>query len=77
MLLFLMFTAWMMVFKVVANVSSPNVAELWRSTDTHSENVPSALDTTTAHFGQYKNRVVLKNNWKTFNATEVRKTAIL
>ena len=77
MLLFTMFTAWMMVFKVIANVSSQNVAELWGSNHTLSENVSSALDITTAHSGQYKNRVVLQNNWKTFNATEVRKTAIL
>ena len=44
MLLFTLFTAWMMVFKVVARVFSPDVAELWRSPHTLSENVSSAYN---------------------------------
>lgn len=71
-----MFTAWMMVFKVVEGVSSPCVAELWNSPHTLSEDVISALDTTKTHLGHYKNRVVLDNYWKAFNPTEVRKKAV-
>ena len=62
----------MMVFKVVASVSSPYVADLWNLPHTLSEDVISALDTTEAHSGHYKNRAVLDHNWKTFNPTGVR-----
>ena len=61
-----------MVFKVVANASPSYAYELWVSHDTYSETVTAALNTTTTHFGHYKNRVVLKEYWGTFNPTEVR-----
>ena len=63
-----------MVFRVVGNATPANVAELWNSNSTHSENVTAAwLNTTSFHLGHYKNRIVLDENWTKFNATEVRK----
>lgn len=61
-----------MVFKVVANASPSYAYEMWVSPDTYSENVTAGLNTTTTHFGHYKNRVVLEEYWGTFNATEAR-----
>ena len=62
-----------MIFKVVANVAPVYIADLWNSSNTLSEEVTVGLDTTTAHSGHYKNRIVLANNWRTFNPSEVCK----
>ena len=64
-----------MIFKVVANVAPVYIADLWSSSNTHSENVTFALDTATAHSGHYKNRIVLANNWRNFKPREVSKRA--
>ena len=64
-----------MIFKVVADVAPVYIANLWNSSNTHSENVTMALDTTTAHLGHYKNRIVLAKNWRDFNSKEVCKRA--
>lgn len=61
---------WTMVFKFVGgNIPSPTAYQLWTSSKTISEHVISALDTTSAHRGHYKNRIV--QNWQTFNPLEV------
>ncbi|KAL9970506.1 hypothetical protein ACROYT_G022892 [Oculina patagonica] len=61
---------WTMAFKVVGGVSLPKVGQLWNSSSMFLENVSAALDTTAAHLGHYKNRIVL--NWTTFNPQEAR-----
>ncbi|XP_068739843.1 uncharacterized protein [Montipora capricornis] len=63
---------WTMVFKVVAKATPLYVAEMWKSPDTHSENVTAALDTSSTFPGHYKNRLVLSQNWNTFNPKQVR-----
>ena len=60
-----------MVFKVVANATPLYVAEMWKSPDTHSENVTAALDSSSTFPGHYKNRLVLSQNWNTFNPKQV------
>ena len=60
-----------MIFKVVANATPLYVAEMWKSRDTTSENVTAALDTSSTFNGHYKNRLVLSQNWNTFNPTQV------
>ena len=62
-----------MVFKVVANATPLYVAEMWKSPDTHSENVTVALDSSSTFPGHYKNRLVLSQNWNTFNPKQVGK----
>ena len=59
-----------MIFKVVGGASPPDVGQLWASSNTHSENIIDALDTTTTYNGHYKNRVVM--NWQTFQPQQVR-----
>ena len=59
-----------MVFKVVGGASPETVGQLWQLSDTHSENITYALDTTTTFFGQYKNRIVM--DWQTFQPQQVR-----
>ncbi|XP_068691884.1 uncharacterized protein [Montipora foliosa] len=63
---------WTMVFKVVANAKPLYVAEMWKSPETHSENVMAALDSSSTFPGHYKNRLVLSQNWNTFNPKQVR-----
>ncbi|XP_068741511.1 uncharacterized protein [Montipora capricornis] len=63
---------WTMIFKVVANATPLYVAEMWKSRNTTSENVTAALDTSSTFNGHYKNRLVLSENWNTFNPKEVR-----
>lgn len=62
---------WTMVFKFVGgNIPSPTAYQLWTSSKTISEHLISALDTTSAHRGHYKNRIV--QNWQTFNPLEAK-----
>ncbi|CAH3035579.1 unnamed protein product, partial [Pocillopora meandrina] len=62
---------WTMLFKYIGgNSSSPTADALWSSSDTLSENVIAALDTTSTYQGNYKNRIV--QSWQTFNPQEVR-----
>ncbi|XP_068694431.1 uncharacterized protein [Montipora foliosa] len=63
---------WTMVFKVVANATPLYVAEMWKSRNTTSEDVKAALDTSSTFNGHYKNRLVLSQNWNTFNPKQVR-----
>ncbi|XP_068691883.1 uncharacterized protein [Montipora foliosa] len=63
---------WTMVFKVVASATPLYVAEMWKSPDTHSENVTAALDSSATFPGHYKNRLVLSQNWNAFNPKQVR-----
>ena len=63
-------TGWTMIFKVVGGASPPEVGQLWTSSQTHSENIHDALDTSTTHNGHYKNRIVI--NWQTFQPQQVR-----
>ena len=58
-----------MIFKVVAGVAPAYIADLWNSSDAHSENETSTMVTTSA--GHYKNRLVLANKWQNFNPREV------
>ena len=59
-----------MIFKYIGgNSSSPTADALWSSSDTLSENVIAALDTTSTYQGNYKNRIV--QSWQTFNPQEV------
>ena len=59
-----------MIFKYVGgNSSSPTADALWSSSNTLSENVIAALDTTSTYQGNYKNRIV--QSWQTFNPQEV------
>ena len=60
-----------MVFKVVSKASPVYIAKMWTSSDTHSEDVNAALDTTSTYLGHYKNRLVLSSNWTKFNPKEV------
>ena len=57
-----------MIFKYIGgDSSSPTTDVLWSSSDTLSENVIAALDST--YQGNYKNRIV--QSWQTFNPQEV------
>ena len=60
-----------MIFKYIGgDSSSPTADALWSSSDTLSENVIAALDTTSTYQGNYKNRIV--QSWQTFKPQEVR-----
>ncbi|XP_066028564.1 uncharacterized protein [Pocillopora verrucosa] len=62
---------WTMIFKYIGGISSSPTADvLWNSSDTLSENIIAALDTTSIYQGNYKNRIV--QSWQTFNPHEVR-----
>ena len=58
-----------MIFKVVGGILPYTIDELWSSSETLTENVDTALDTTSTYQGHYKNRIV--QNWQTFNPQEV------
>ena len=59
-----------MIFKYIGgDSSSPTADVLWKSSDTLSENIIAALDTTSTFQGNYKNRIV--QSWQTFNPHEV------
>ena len=59
-----------MIFKYIGgDSSSPTADVLWNSSDTLSENIIAALDTTSTYQGNYKNRIV--QSWQTFNPQEV------
>ena len=59
-----------MIFKYIGGISSSPTADLlWNSSDTLSENIIAALDTTSTYQGNYKNRIV--QSWQTFNPHEV------
>ena len=60
-----------MVFKVVANATPLYFAKMWKSRNTTSEDVKAALDTSSTFPGHYKNRLVLSQNWNTFNPKQV------
>jgi len=47
-----------MLFKVVGGAAPPSIDELWSSSDTLSEDIDAAVDTTSTHQGHYKNRIV-------------------
>lgn len=60
-----------MIFKYIGGISSsPTGKALWSSSDTLSENITAALDTTATYQGHYKNRLI--QSWQTFNPQEVR-----
>ena len=60
-----------MIFKYIGgDSSSPTGDTLWSSSDSLSENIIAALDTTSTYQGNYKNRIV--QSWQTFNPREVR-----
>lgn len=60
-----------MIFKYIGGISSsPTGKALWNSSDTLSENITAALDTTATYQGHYKNRLI--QSWQTFNPQEVR-----
>ncbi|PFX12602.1 hypothetical protein AWC38_SpisGene23409, partial [Stylophora pistillata] len=62
---------WTMIFKYIGGMSSsPTGKALWGSSDTLSENITAALDTTATYQGHYKNRLV--QSWQAFNPQEVR-----
>ncbi|XP_022790898.1 uncharacterized protein LOC111330326 isoform X1 [Stylophora pistillata] len=62
---------WTMIFKYIGGISSsPTGKVLWSSSDTLSENITAALDTSATYQGHYKNRLI--QSWQTFNPQEVR-----
>ena len=59
-----------MIFKVIGGINSSfSAGEFWNSSDTFSENVTAALDTTSSYRGNYKNRIV--QSWQMFSPKEV------
>ncbi|RMX54220.1 hypothetical protein pdam_00013663 [Pocillopora damicornis] len=62
---------WMMIFKVIGGINSSfSAGEFWNSSDTFSENVTAALDTTSSYRGNYKNLIV--QSWQMFSPKEAR-----
>ena len=57
---------WTMVFKTIAGETG-KISDIWTNTLSYDENSLEALNTDNSFKHHYKNRIVLNNNWKTFD----------